>query len=131
MNAGRPPASDPRVQIATEVLRFHEESYGTGADGVAVHLVDNLVIVVLDELELSAGERTLIDGGYSETVTKMRSAYQAAIESSFRAIVERAIGRRVGSFLGTTSLAPPYSVEIFRLEPVDTREVGLADPTAE
>lgn len=113
-----PDQADVRAQIATEMLNVHETSYGTTADSVIVHILDDLVLVILDELELSLAERTLIDGGNSETVLRTRSAFQDAIEPTFSSIVERATGRRVTSFLSTTCLAGMCSVEMFRLHPV-------------
>jgi hypothetical protein len=41
--------------------------------------------------------------------------YQQAIETTFRAAVERATGRRVVSFASITKLSPHYVVEVFRL----------------
>ena len=110
-----PAPGDPRDQIATEILRVHEESYGTGAGSVAVHILEDAVFVVLDELELSALERTLLDGGHDDVISDTRAAFQTAIEGTFGAIVERATGRRVTSFLSNTSVRSLYSVEIFRL----------------
>ena len=37
-------------------------------------------------------------------------------DDPFRAIVERATGRKVTSFLSNTSVPSLYSVEVFRLE---------------
>ena len=39
--------------------------------------------------------------------------YEAAIETTFQAAVERATGRRVVSFVSATKLSPNYAVEIF------------------
>ena len=106
-----------RRQIGTEMLEVHEASYGTGAENVKVHILDDLVIVWLNELELSVAERTLIEGGEARTVLRTRAAFQEAIEPTVTAIVERATGRRVANFLSTTILGPPCSVELFRLHP--------------
>ena len=107
-----------RRQIATEILKLHEDSYGSGAGRVSVHFLDDLVVVWLDEIGLSLAERTLIEGGHSDTVLATRAAFQDAIEPTFSAVVERATGRRVAEFLSTTSLASLCSVELFRLHPV-------------
>ena len=119
----RVPADDPagtRVQIAAEILEVHESSYGTGADSVTTHFLDDLVVVWLGQIELSMAEQTLIEGGRSDTVLETRAAFQQAIEPTFSAIIERATGRRVADFLSTTSLAAMSSVELFRLHPVST-----------
>ena len=48
-------------------------------------------------------------------VIEVRGRYQQAIETTFRAAVERITGRRVTSFASVTKLEPNYVVEIFRL----------------
>ena len=106
-----------RESIANEMLEVHKNSYGFGADKAVVHFLDDLVMVWLDEIELSIAERTLIEGGHSESVLRTRAAFQQAIETTFVAIVERATGRRVSGFLSTTSLTEMCSVELFRLHP--------------
>jgi len=111
-----PAATDVVEEIEREVLRVHEESYGTGARATHVHLVGEFVLVVLD-VELTPAERTLIDAGRSETVKATRESYQLAIAPTFTAIVERATGRRVTGFLSAMSLDPIFSAEFFRLGP--------------
>lgn len=106
-----------RQQIAAEILEVHENSYGVGAEKAVVHFLEDLVMVWIDQIELSIAERTLIDGGHSESVLRTRAAFQEAIKPTFIAIVERATGRRVAGFLSTTSLTEMCSVELFRLHP--------------
>ncbi len=108
---------EARAQIASEMHDVHESAYGTGAETVDVYMVDDVVMVWLNDLELTLAERSLLDGGNSEAVLQTRAAFQEAIEPTFTAIVERATGRRVADFLSTTSLAPLCSVELFRLHP--------------
>ena len=105
-----------REEIAREIGRVHDESYGEGARrDVHVHLLDDLVLVLIDA-EPTDSERTLLDAGHGDAVRGTREAFQDAIEPTFTAIVERATGRSVGSFLSRMSLDPMYSVEIFRLD---------------
>lgn len=113
--SGHSDAASAGTQIGAEILDVHENSYGTSAGSVSVHLMDGLVVVLLDDIDFSLAERTLIDGGHKETVLRMRGAFQQAIEPTFKAIVERGTGSRVASFISTTSLSPPYSVELFRM----------------
>jgi uncharacterized protein YbcI len=107
-------------QIATEIERVHEESYGHGAGRVTVHVLDDTVMVLLDDLELAESERTLIAAGRGDAVTGTREAFQGAIGATFIAVVERATGRRVVSFHSFTRVdEPTYSAEVFRLEAHD------------
>jgi uncharacterized protein YbcI len=105
-------------EIASELLRIHRGSYGRGAGRATAHLIDDAVVLFLDDLELLPNEQFLIESGKGEAVLDMRSHYEQAIESTFRAAVERATGRRVVAFSSTTHLGPPnFSCEVFRLEP--------------
>jgi uncharacterized protein YbcI len=101
--------------LARELVRIHEESYGKGAREARIHLLEDTVICILDGLELLPNEEFLIDNGKADAVVDIRFRYQQAIETTFRAAVERATGRRVVSFASITKLNPNYVVEIFRL----------------
>jgi len=121
---------DPAVEsaLAEELLAIHIDSYGKGAGRTTVHLLDDAVICFLDDLELQRSEHFLIEAGRGDTVTQVRSDYQAAIETTFRAAVERATGRRVISFASVTKLSPNYVIEIFRLAPrEESGKDGLRD----
>jgi uncharacterized protein YbcI len=103
-----------RADIAEQIRRVHEQSYGTEAEGVEVHIAGDNVIVVL-QIRLAPAERTLIDSGREEAVKMTRESFQAAIAPTFSAIVERATGRRVNAFLSAMSVDPLYELEFFRL----------------
>ena len=103
-------------EIRREILQVQEEAYGVGARNIDVLLDDNTIVVLID-VELSTAEQTLIDADRPDAVKGMRDGFQAAIAPTFTAIVERATGRRVQSFLSSMSMDPLYSVELFRLEP--------------
>jgi uncharacterized protein YbcI len=111
-----PAPSDVADEIEREVLRVHEDSYGTGASAVHVHLDGDFVLVILDVV-LTPAERTLFDAGHMDTIKNTRESYQHAIAPTFTAIIERATGRKVASFLSAMSIEPLYSAELFRLEP--------------
>lgn len=106
-------------QIAVELVRVHKESYGEGAHDVTVLLSDEAVLVILD-VELTEAEKTLLEAGKSDAVRTVREAYQEAVTTTFRAVIERATGRRVSSWVSRMSTDPVYSVEVFRLAPERT-----------
>jgi uncharacterized protein YbcI len=105
-------------ELARELLAVHEDSYGKSAESIRVHLLEDDVIVFLDGIELQRNEEFLIEKGRSDLVLATRSGFQQSIETTFRAIVERATGRTVTAFLSATSLDPPFCVETFRLAPL-------------
>ena len=114
---GPPTAEEVRDEIAREILRIYEESYGKGAGRAHAFIGEGFVVAVLDELELLPNEKFLIDHGKHETVLQVRSQYQQAIQATFRAAIERATGRSVVAFASTTSLDEPrFVAEIFKLE---------------
>src|SRR4051794_23188458 len=122
-------AQGAEAELAAELLRLLEESYGTAAGEVKVIFAEDALIVFFDDLELQRSEEFLIEQGHAETVISTRTMYQQAIEGTFRAAVERIIGRRVTSFASITKLDPNYAVELFRLAPRSER-VYLDDPDA-
>ncbi|PWU22132.1 MAG: hypothetical protein C5B48_10625 [Candidatus Rokuibacteriota bacterium] len=113
-------SSPPRAQVestlAAEILKVHEESYGTGASDIQTHYFDDNVLIIID-VELSRAEQTLREAGRGEAVKATREAFQAAIGPTFNAIVERATGRRVDMFFSWMHVDPPTAVELFRLRP--------------
>jgi uncharacterized protein YbcI len=104
-------------RISDEISAIHRESYGEEVDAVRTHMVEDLVICVLD-IRLLPHERTLLDNGQGESgIRRARKQFQEAIGASFTAAVEHGTGRRVIGFLSETHLDPPFAVEIFRLAP--------------
>ena len=120
-----PDTTQVEQELSDELLRLHCESYGKGASESRVYIHDDLVVCMLDDIELLPNEEFLVQSGMGEGVIEVRSRYQQAIETTFRAAVERATGRRVTSFASITKLEPNYVVEIFRLgEPQAFEEPG-------
>jgi uncharacterized protein YbcI len=111
-----PTREDVEEQIAAELVRVHEESYGEGATDVTVLMSDAAVVVILDVV-LTQAEKTLLGAGKQEAVRGAREAYQEAVTTTFEAVIERATGRRVSSWVSRMSIDPIYSVEVFRLAP--------------
>jgi uncharacterized protein YbcI len=105
-------------QIAREILEVHESTYGVGAKETHVHIVGDFVLVALD-VELTRAEETLLVADRTEAVTGIRESFQKVIGATFCAIVERATGRRVVSFISQMNVDPLYSIELFRLAPGD------------
>jgi uncharacterized protein YbcI len=112
-----PSAKQVTDEVAREILRIHEESYGRGAESAHAVVSEGWVVVVLDGLELLPNEEFMVEKGERDAVLQVRSRYQNAIRSTFSAAIERATGRRVIGFASTTSLEEPrFMAEVFRLE---------------
>jgi uncharacterized protein YbcI len=120
MSDESPPGPEAiREEIARELVRVHEDSYGATASNVEIALHDRFVAVIMD-IELSRAEETLVGSGNAKSVKVSREAFQNAIADTFVAIVERATGRRVISFANTAVVeaGPPWAMEVFRLDGV-------------
>lgn len=116
MSESAPSPEAVKSEIAREIVRVHEDSYGESATNVEVALHEGFVAVVMDVV-LNRAEQTLVGAGNEDSVQTTREAFQGAIAPTFTAIVERASGRRVTGFASRTIVAPQksWSVEIFRL----------------
>jgi uncharacterized protein YbcI len=107
------------AEICRGVLAIHHASYGCGAGTVTAHILDDVVLVVLDKVELQPSEETLLEAGQDQTVAAVRDLFQETIQATFQAVVERATGRRVVAFTSHLALDDsPFSVEVFRLKPI-------------
>ncbi len=105
--------------ICRDILTIQRDSYGRAAESAKAHVLDDTVIVILDGLELLPNEEFMIARGQADSVRELRESFQRAIESTFRAAVERATGRRVVGFASHIQLEEPrFALEIFRLEPL-------------
>lgn len=116
-DARQPPTQrEVHDEVAREILRIHEESYGTGAGAARAVVLEDWVIVILDDLELLPSERFLVESGRHDAVAHVRTQYQHAIQSSFRAAIERATGREVIGYASTSSVEEPrFAAEVFKL----------------
>ena len=115
--ARRPTDREVADEICRDLMEIHRESYGRTAARAQAHVLEDTVIVLIDGLQLLPNEVFLIDSGHGDVVHRIRSEYQKAIETTFRAAVERATGRRVIGFSSHVQLEEPrFMAEIFRLE---------------
>lgn len=115
--AEQSPAVDVADRISREIAAIHRESYGEAVDAIVTHIMDDVVVCVLD-IHLLPHERTLIEHGRGiESIQAVRKHFQESIGATFAATVEHMTGRRVIGFLSETHIDPPFSVEFFRLAP--------------
>jgi uncharacterized protein YbcI len=111
------PAVDAAQRISDEIATIHRESYGEAVEAIETHILDDVVICVLD-INLLPHERTLLEHGRGvESIQKVRKEFQESIGATFAAAVEHMTGRRVVAFLSETHIDPSFSVEFFRLAP--------------
>jgi uncharacterized protein YbcI len=111
--------ADVTARISEEIAAIHRQSYGETVESIETHIVDDLVVCVLD-IRLLPHERTLLDHDRGEdSIRRVRKEFQESIGATFAATVEHSTGRRVIGFVSETHLDPAFSVEIFKLAPAD------------
>lgn len=116
--SSQPTVEEMQDEICREILAIHLESYSRGAATVKAHVLDEVVVVILEGVALLPSEEFLVQQGHSDAVAAVRDQFEQAIGASFRAVVERAIGRRVIAFTSHLQIGEPtFAVEVFRLEP--------------
>jgi uncharacterized protein YbcI len=120
---GSPTRTEIESVIGDELLKVHLDSYGTGASNIQVQIRDDVVLAVID-VELTPAERTLLGASQVDAVKVTRESFQQAIAPTFCAIVERATGRRVESFISSMNIDPIYSIEFFRLGPESPNDLS-------
>ena len=111
--------------ISAQLSAIHTEFYGTPVARVRTHILDDIMLSMLD-IELTVIEQRMLALGRMDAVLTLRHEVQGAEQTSFTAAVERATGRRVIAFLSSTNLEPPFVSELVRLSPVGSP----ADPAA-
>jgi uncharacterized protein YbcI len=109
--------------LSNAVVSIHKQFYGKGPTKARTHMMNDLVVVVLDG-GFTRGEHTLSDHGFQREVMQSRMAMQNSVEAEFRTAVEIILGRPVRSFMSAADPANDLQAEIFVLYP------GGADPVA-
>jgi uncharacterized protein YbcI len=117
-------AGRTRAQIATAIVRLHNEYYGKGPTKAKAYYTEDMVAVVLEETFTKA-EQTLIARGETDAIKEIRRRFQQTMADEFRSIVEQATGRVVRSFLSETDVDSDVSVEFFLLGEERTDMVGF------
>jgi len=92
MSAGDDPILDSDAAMAAiseQLSAIHTEFYGTPVARATTHILDDLVVCVLD-IELMVIEQRMLLLGHDETILALRHEVQSAERLTFTAAVERA-----------------------------------------
>jgi uncharacterized protein YbcI len=106
--------------ISNAVVRLMRDYTGRGPTQAHTVINDSVVIVVLRDTLLKA-ERSLVSDGQGEAVMHMRRRFQATMKDELIAAVTEQTGRKVEAFLSDNVIDPDVAVEVFVLEPRESR----------
>src|SRR3982751_5260863 len=113
-----------RATISSEIVRLQAEYYGKGPTRAKTHILEDVVVVVLEE-SFTRAEKTLAERGEREAIQQIRRRFQQQMAESFRGVVEQATGRKVRVFLSETDIEQDVSVEPFLLAEERTDMTGF------
>ncbi len=109
---------DVLTAISDGLVALLKEFYGRGPTRAKSYYEDDLVVCVLRG-GFSRVEQTLLEGGRGSTVIQQRMEFEDLMRERFEAVIERATGRRVISFMSGNQQDPEMMCEVFVLAPTD------------
>jgi uncharacterized protein YbcI len=74
-------------------------------------------VVTVIEDTLTTVEQTLVDAGRASLVREVRLTFQEAMARSFKAVVEKELGREVVAYHSQITFDPNIGFEVFVLAP--------------
>lgn len=103
-------------QISTGLVQLYARYGGKRPTRAKTLIAGDTVVCVLRDA-FTKLERTLLEGGETETVERIRDGFHRAMEADSRRLIEASCGRRVIACSAAMHVDPDMAVEIFQLEP--------------
>lgn len=109
--------TSPLLQISNAMVRLYKEAFGRGPTKARAQFAGPDTLVVVLEDSLTPAERNLVAMNEHNRLREARLFVQYALETEFRSIIERTLGRRTVAFISGIDTHHDVSVEIFTLAP--------------
>jgi uncharacterized protein YbcI len=107
---------DDLAEITNGIVRLFSEYYGRGPTRAKTYMLENRYVVTVLRDTMTTVERTLAERGEGDMVRRVRLTFQEAMASSFKGVVEEALGRRVEAYHSQILIEPDVGFEFFMLE---------------
>ncbi|HEU4463385.1 MAG TPA: Na-translocating system protein MpsC family protein [Solirubrobacterales bacterium] len=104
--------------ISDGLVALLKEFYGQGPTQTKSYYQEDLVVCILRG-GYTQVEQTLREGGRGSAVIEQRMEFQELMRERFKAVVERATGRKVIGFMSGNQQEPDMMCEVFVLDPTD------------
>ena len=104
-------------EVTRDLVRLHTEYYGKGPTKARSYRVNDMLISILEGGFTTVETHVDRRGAVQTRSMSMRRSFQLAMEDRFRAVVEKATGRRVIAYMSQIHTDPDMAVELFVLEP--------------
>jgi uncharacterized protein YbcI len=113
---GHAKLGDDLAEITNGIVRLFSEYYGRGPTRAKTYMLENRYVVTVLRDTMTTVERTLAERGEGDMVRRVRLTFQEAMASSFKGVVEDALGRRVEAYHSQILIEPDVGFEFFMLE---------------
>jgi uncharacterized protein YbcI len=111
------PAQGPALaDITTGIIQLFRQYYGRGPTKGKTYLTDDRYVLCVLEQTMTTVEQTLSKAGQVDLVRKVRLTFQEEMAGEFRAVVEKALGRKVIAYHSQLITDPDLGFELFVLE---------------
>jgi uncharacterized protein YbcI len=104
------------AEITNGIVKLFSEYYGRGPTRAKSYLLDDTYVVTVLRDTLTTVERTLAETGHGDQVRSVRLTFQEAMADEFKAVVERAMGRRVAAYHSQLLISADLGFELFVLD---------------
>jgi uncharacterized protein YbcI len=103
-----------RAEITNGLVGLFSRHYGKGPTRGKTFVMEDYVFTVFED-PLTTAESTLVSRNRGEMVREMRLTFQQEMADEFKAVVEKALGRRVLTYHSQVTFDPDYAFEMFVL----------------
>ena len=107
----------PLLEISNAMVALFKEAFGRGPTKARAQFAGHDTLLVILESSLTVAERNLAAIGEHRRLREARLFVSDALEDQFRAIVERALGRKTLAYVSGIDTARDVTIELFTLEP--------------
>ena len=111
------PNGEAAARISNGIVQLFAEHYGRGPTRAKTFFLDDRFVVTVLEDVLTTAEETLVEAGRGSLVREVRRTFQETLADSFKAVVEREVGREVAAYHSQIMFDPDIGFEFFVLAP--------------
>jgi uncharacterized protein YbcI len=102
--------------VTNGIVQLFRQYYGRGPNKAKSFLLDGYIVVCVLEDTMTTVEETLVKNGNTDMVRQVRLRFQEAMADEFKAVAEKAMGRRVAAYHSQLTVEPDMGFEFFVLE---------------
>jgi uncharacterized protein YbcI len=106
----------PLLEISNAMVALYKEAFGRGPTKSRAQFAGPDTLLVTLESSLTVSERNLAAMGEHRRLREARLFLSDALEDQFRAIVERALGRKTLAYVSGVDTARDVTIKLFTLE---------------